>query len=105
MGLAFNLGNNLMTEKDLEILAVAIQESKAILTRLRAEILPVIWEVQPLMDEAFSLIALAQGEAVIRLMNEKGMTAEQAISIVTGSSQAMTSAINSAVAQLKDQKN
>lgn len=94
-----------MTETELEILATAIQESKKVLARLRNEVLPIIWEAQPLVDEIVCLFALAQGEAVIRLINEKGMTAEQAISLVTGSSQTLTSAINSAAAELKARKN
>lgn len=94
-----------MTETELEILATAIQESKGVLARLRNEVLPIIWEAQPLVDEIVCLFALAQGEAVIRLINEKGMTAEQAISLVTGSSQTLTSAINSAAAELKARKN
>lgn len=90
-----------MTELELRAMAEAIQQGRQSVVIVRETLLPILEEAQPIMDEIFCAVALAQGEAVIRLMNQKGMTSEQAIAIVTGSSQFVTSAVSNAVEQIK----
>jgi hypothetical protein len=94
-----------MTDVELRALAEAIQQGRQSVVVVRETLLPILEEAQPMIDEVFSSIALAQGEAVIRLMNQKGMTSDQAIAIVTGSSQFVTSAVSNAVEQIKKAMN
>ena len=94
-----------MTDQEIETLFATVQASRHQLVVVRELISPIFEEVQPIVDSLFCAIALAQGEAVIRLINEKGMTADQAIAIVIGSGHLVTSAVNNVAQNLKKATN